>query len=302
MPRPGERLRVCLDGCLDDLPIHDVLQILAAGRKTGYLAVQTSVGSGALVFHEGRVVASILDGDGVPLPAADGVSSSEAERDGLIRERIMSFLDRLAGCRRGQFTFVASPRWPVVVHGRDVTRDGLRHGIDVTELLIEIACRMEEGGHDTHASPAAAPSILLVDDETTDRRLLSRHLVESGCQVIEAEDVESAVETGRALAAAGVPFVLVTNLNMPGATSGSFRGGVEVIQRLEGLRLRPPVVMMADSESWSLSATIMRRVSSVVIKHGRSRLDPEDLAADMRTLAGRIVQDVLPRVCGRAFA
>jgi CheY-like chemotaxis protein len=300
--RPPEPSRVCLDGSLDDLPIQDVLQILALGRKTGYLALETGVGVGALVFRQGQVVASIHDGDGGPLPAADGVSSSEAERDALIRERITAFLHRLAWCRQGAFTFVASPHSPLVIHGRDVAREALRQGIDVIELLLEMACRVEEGVHDEPAWPGAAPSVLLVDDEEMVRRVLSRCLVEGGYRVVEADDVESAVKRGKALAAAGVQFVLLTNLNMRGASRDSDRGGVEVIQRLEGLRPRPPVVMMAGSERWSLSARTMRRVSRVVIWPGLSRLDPDELAADIRTLAGRMVQEVLPQVCGTVLA
>jgi hypothetical protein len=140
---PAERRRACLGGSLDDLPIQAVLQILAVGRKTGYLALETRVGVGALVFGQGRVVASIHDGDGGAIPTADGVSFSEAERDALIRERITAFLLRLALCRQGAFTFVASPESPLVIHGRDVTREALRQGIDVIELLIEIATRTE---------------------------------------------------------------------------------------------------------------------------------------------------------------
>lgn len=298
---PAERRRACLGGSLDDLPIQAVLQILAVGRKTGYLALETGVGVGALVFRQGRVVASIHDGDGGPLPAADGVSSSKADRNALIRERITAFLHRLARCQQGEFTFVASPQLPLVIHGRDVAREALGQGIDVIELLIEIASRMEEGAHDENARPGAAPSVLLVDDQERVRRVLSRCLVEGGYRVVEADDVDSAVKRGKALAAAGVRFVLVTNLNMPGTPRGSFRGGVEVIRRLEDLRPRPPVVMMADSESWSLSARTMQRVSRVVIKPG-SRLDPEELAASIRTLAGRMVQEVLPRVCGTVLA
>jgi len=297
-----DRSSVCLDGSLDDLPIQTLLQILALGRKTGYLALETRAGVGALVFRQGLVVASIDDGPGGPPPAADGPSSSQAERDALIRERITAFLHRLARCRRGSFTFVTSESSPLVICGRDVARDALPRGMDVTELLIEIACRQEEGGHDESADRAAAPSVLLVDDEERARRVLSRYLAEGGYRVVEADDVDSAVQQGLALAAAGVQFVVVTNLRMPGASPDPSRGGVEVIRRLEGLRPLPPVVVMADSESWSLSARTMRRVSRVVIKPGPSRLGPDELAASLRTLAGRMVQEILPRVCGTALA
>jgi len=298
--RPDGRSCVCMDGSLDDLPIQAVLQILALGRKSGYLAVETVIGAGALVFREGRVVAAVHDGDGGPPVASEGAPLPRAERDGLIRERLVAFVHRLAQCRRGGFTFVASARWPLVIHGRDVAREALVRGVEVTELLIETACRLEEGYPGEYAG--AAPSVLLVDDEEKVRRVLSGYLAEGGYRVVEANDVESAVKKGEALAAAGIRFVLVTNLTISGAAVGSSRGGVEVIRRLEGVRPRPPVVMMADSECWSLSARTMRRVSSVLIKPGLSRLGPDERTANIRTLAGRMIQEVLPRACATALA
>ena len=50
-------------------------------------------------------------------------------------------------------------------------------------------------------------------------------------------------------------------------------------------------------------ASIRRRPAgpgawSLVQKPGLSKLDPEEFEADMRALAGRMVEEVLPRVCG----
>ena len=39
-------------------------------------------------------------------------------------------------------------------------------------------------------------------------------------------------------------------------------------------------------------------MGSLVQKPGLSKLDPEEFEADMRALAGRMVEEVLPRVCG----
>jgi CheY-like chemotaxis protein len=116
--------------------------------------------------------------------------------------------------------------------------------------------------------------------------------------VVEAGDVESAVRTGASLGEAGVRFVLVADLDMPASDGDSFRGGIEVVKRLARLRLRPPVVIMADSASSSLHAIPMRGIWSVVLKPGLSKLDPREFEADMQALAGRMVEEVLPRVCG----
>jgi len=289
----------CLDGSLDDLSIQDVLQILALGRKSGYLELETGVGVGAVVFRRGRVVASVYEGDGGPVPGPDVPSFSGGEREGRIRARITAFFHRLARCRKGTFTFVTSGPSPRVLLGRDPSREALGVGIDVVDLLIEMACRLEGGElQEALPPPGADLSVLLVDDEEQVRGLLSRYLVEGGYRVVEASDVDSAVRSGKSLAAEGVRFVVVTDLYMRGANGSSVRGGIEVIKRLAGLRLRPPVVMMADSESWSLTARTIQRVSSVVFKPCLSRLDPEEFEADLKALAGRIVQEVLPRVCG----
>ena len=56
--------------------------------------------------------------------------------------------------------------------------------------------------------------------------------------------------------------------------------------------------MMADGAVSSLGARPLRGVWSLVQKPGLSKLDPEEFEADMRALAGRMVEEVLPRVCG----
>ncbi len=92
--------------------------------------------------------------------------------------------------------------------------------------------------------------------------------------------------------------MLVTDLSMPATSGASFRGGFEVVKRLARLRLRPPVVLMADGASSSRRSWPKGGVSSVVLKPGLSKLDPEEFEADMRALAGRMVDEVLPRLCG----
>ena len=229
-------------------------------------------------------------------------------RDAVIRRRIVASLARLARRRQGEFHFQVSADPPQRVQGRDIARETLHSGIDIVELLLEVACRQDEEARDSSdrplrtagslAEPGGGLSVLLVDDEDLVRRLLARYLVEGGYRVVEAGDVESAVERGASLGEAGVRFVLVADLNMPASAGDSFRGGFEVVKRLAKLRLRPPVVMMADGAISSLGAKPMRGVWSLVRKPGLSKLDPEEFEADMRALAGRMVQDVLPRVCG----
>jgi hypothetical protein len=85
---------------------------------------------------------------------------------------------------------------------------------------------------------------------------------------------------------------------MPASAGDSFGGGFEVVNRLARLRLRPPVVIMAERTSSFLNAIPRRGIWSVVLKPGLSKLHPEELEADIGALAGWMVQEVLPRVCG----
>lgn len=291
-----------LNGSLQEFSIQDILQILALGQKTGHLSVDTPAGAGAIVFRAGRIIAS-FDG-GSPSLETSLASRPECPRDAVIRRWIVASVDRLDRARQGEFHFQVSDDPPLRVQGRDIARETLQPGMDVVELLLEMACRQDEDARDSPDRPVrtagspAAPSVLLVDDEDLVRRLLARYLVEGGYRVVEAGDVESAVERGASLGEAGVRFVLVADLNMPASAGDSFRGGFEVVKRLAKLRLRPPVVMMADGAISSLGAKPMRGVWSVVRKPGLAKLDPQEFEADMRALAGRMVRDVLPRICG----
>ena len=291
-----------LNGSLQEFSIQDILQILALGQKTGHLSVDTPAAAGAIVLRAGRVIAS-FDG-GSPSLERSLASRPECPRDTILRRRIVASVARHARAREGEFHFQVSADPPLRVQGRDIARETLQSGMDVVELLLEMACRQDEDARDSPDRPVrtagspAGPSVLLVDDEDLVRRLLARYLVEGGYRVVEAGDVESAVERGASLGEAGVRFVLVADLNMPASAGDSFRGGAEVVKRLAKLRLRPPVVMMADGAPSSLGGRPMRGVWSVVRKPGLAKLDPQEFEADMRALAGRMVQDVLPRICG----
>jgi CheY-like chemotaxis protein len=308
---PGTRLAlvgsrngppVGLNGSLEEFSLQDVLQILALGQKTGQLSLDSPAGTGTILFRAGRVVASWDEG------APSLATSLEVRRDAVLRRRIVASLERLARCRQGEFHFQVSAEPPQRIRGRDIAGETLPSGIDIVELLLEVACRQDEDARGSSDPAPRAPrsiagsgsrlSVLLVDDEDLVRQLLARYLVEGGYRVVEAGDVESAVERGARLGAAGVRFVLVADLNMPASAGDSFRGGAEVVKRLARLRLRPPVVMMADGAVSSLGARPMRGVWSLVQKPGLSKLDPKEFEADMRALAGRMVEEVLPRVCG----
>jgi CheY-like chemotaxis protein len=293
---------VPLSGSLDDFSVQDILQILSLGRKTGGLFLETTRGAAAILLREGCVYAATADG-APPLPSAIDSMPAE-EREAALRRRITAALLRLSLWRQGRFHFLVTAELPRIVHGRDIAPETLRSGLDVLELLLEVACRQDEEertetppcGVPLPVAPPAERPVLLVDDEELVRGLLARYLAEAGYQVVEAGDVESAVRRGVSLADAGIPFVVVADLRMPATAGNSFDGGFELVKRLSRLPRRPPVVIMADGAMSTLRANPRRGVSSVVRKPGLSKLDPEEFASDIRALAGRMVHEVLPRL------
>ena len=132
---------MCLEGSLLELSIQDVLQIIALGRKTGWLSIDTPAGGGAIVFSSGRVFAAI--DDETPLDPAGLARLSETARDRVIRERIAATLDRFARCRSGEFSFQVSSVMPHAIGGRNVAVESLCSGLDVIDVLVDVACRQD---------------------------------------------------------------------------------------------------------------------------------------------------------------
>ena len=60
-----------LSGSVEDLPLLEILQVVAFTQKSGHLRVTTGEGEAAVVFSAGRVVAGYI-WDAPPLGAGDG--------------------------------------------------------------------------------------------------------------------------------------------------------------------------------------------------------------------------------------
>jgi CheY-like chemotaxis protein len=150
------------------------------------------------------------------------------------------------------------------------------------------------------AAPAGAepnPAVLLVDDEEQVRQILSDRFIQGGYEVVEAEDPDSALKKANRLGKAGVRFILVTDLGMPTSGGSSFHGGFEVVKRLWKMGQYPPVLMMTESLSPALQARAKQMgITSFVFKPGLSKLDPQQFEADLKAFAGKILDDVLPRL------
>jgi CheY-like chemotaxis protein len=144
---------VSLNGNLEDLPLLDILQIIAFSQKTGLLTVQTPRGEAALVFREGLIVSSFT-WDSQPLDARSA-ALPEGERALLIREGIEIALERLSRLRDGAFCFELAREPPRVVGPHDLSHETLTRGLNPQELLLELAQGIDEDRRDSVAAVEA---------------------------------------------------------------------------------------------------------------------------------------------------
>ncbi len=146
-------------------------------------------------------------------------------------------------------------------------------------------------------SEGEASTILLVDDEDEVRRILAERFARGGYNVVEAHDPDSAVKKAGRLGKASIAFLLVTDLGMPTSGGTSFQGGFEVVKRLWKMKLRPPVLLMAEALTGTLQARARQmEIAHFVFKPGLSKLDPEQFEADLRAFATKILTDLLPKL------
>jgi CheY-like chemotaxis protein len=143
-----------LTGNLEDLPLLDILQIVSFSKKTGFLAIHTAIGDGAIVFREGLVISSFT-WDSLPMdPRAE--SLPEDKRHRIIRSRIEIALAQLIRLREGQFSFSLCEEIPGRVGTRDISQEILGAGINPQELLLDLARGLDEDRRDSSAALEAS--------------------------------------------------------------------------------------------------------------------------------------------------
>jgi hypothetical protein len=130
---------VCFEGSLDDFSIQDVLQIVSLGRKSGYLSLDTPTCRGAIIFRRGRILASVEDDE--PLVAPGRRGRRREPRNDAVRARLAAFVERLSRCRLGEFRFEAADEAMDAAAGPEPRSVSILAGIDVVELLIDVASR-----------------------------------------------------------------------------------------------------------------------------------------------------------------
>ena len=141
---------MALQGNLEDLPLLDIIEIVSFSKKTGYLGVRMPDGEGAIVFHQGTVVAAFTTSS--PAPDPRFLTLPQASRDTAIKRRLTFALEELARLREGAFAFELTRAVPQTVAGRDIGAETLAQGINPQEMLLSLA----QGMDDDRAQSAAA--------------------------------------------------------------------------------------------------------------------------------------------------
>ncbi len=313
-----------LSGSVEDLPLFEILQVVAFTQRTGYLTVRAPEGDAALVFREGRVVSGYI-WEVAPL-GPEPVSLPSAARQDAIRGRIRSTIERLARLREGQFSFNVSEEAPSRIGGRDLAAETLEDGINPEGLMLDLVRQLDEDRRESSAALEASlavpppepedehlleelvleevpggPPVLLVDDEHEVLRFVREQLAAVGFEVVEATDTQSARREAGRLAERGEPFVVVTDLGLPSLGGSNFRGGLEIVEYAAALEKRPRILLMAETADERLRNKARRLgVSILALKPGLAKLDPLQYEADLRAFGRKLARDLVPRLQRRA--
>jgi CheY-like chemotaxis protein len=321
---------VSLSGAVEDLPLLEILQVVAFCQKTGHLIVRAPGGEAGVVFEKGRVVAGyVWDVPGLPpdRPPEGPV------RELVVRQRLASLLERLVRLREGDFAFHLSDGVPASLGGRDLTAETLPGGINPEELMLDLARQLDEDRRSASATleasfaapydddilleelppdepppapepaPPDGPAVVLLDDEAEIREIVGERLVGSGFSVWAVDSPAAARREMERLAAAGTPFLLVADLAVPSDSGATFHGGLDVARAALSLPAPPPVLLMGETFDDKLRSRARRLgVSLLAFKPGLSKLDPLQYEADLRAFGDKLARDLLPRLAGRRRA
>ena len=283
-----------LSGSVEDLPLLEILQVVAFCQKTGYLTVRAPEGDAAVVFREGRVVSGYI----WDVPPLDPATAPPGQgRQDAIRRRITSTLERLVRLREGEFGFNVLGAAPDRIGGRDLAGETLEDGINPEGLMLDLARKLDEDRRESTAaieasfsappspetpddadepleelafeeiaekSPEPEPVVLLVDDEPDVRRLVAEQLGAAGFTVKEATDAREGRLEATRLAQTRRPFVIVTDLGLPSLGGTNFRGGLEVVRHAAAFEPRPRVLLMAERADERLRARARRLGGSIL--------------------------------------
>ncbi|HVQ30911.1 MAG TPA: DUF4388 domain-containing protein [Vicinamibacteria bacterium] len=194
-----------LNGRLEDLPLLDIVQVVAFSQKTGLLSLETPRGDGAIVFERGLVVSCFTpDTPPIDLTALEGSPDKKAA---LIRRRIETALEHLVRLREGQFHFRLTTEVPTTVGTRDIGTDTLEYGIKAEELLLDMARGMDEDRRDAAAAVESgfAESAESVEPKEPDPGPVADIVVEEDTEEPEEPAAEPGGEPERLLELEALP-------------------------------------------------------------------------------------------------
>ncbi len=324
-----------LKGRLEDLPLLDMLQIIAFSRKSGYLRIAATKGRGAVVLREGRVLFSYCWSTLAGLEEL--VRHPEKVTTALIREQIEVSLRELSSLREGHFQFELGDPASEEFGGLRIRPFLLPDGLDAQELLLDLAVEIDNerreatsllelafrgerprepgpapAARETTAkppvpapatprpreisSPKASPardSVVLVDDESPVREVLSEELAKKGYRVFTASNPTKGASVVNERAAAGERVMVVVDLKMPTSTERSFFGGFELIRRVHRSHPEIPVLLMAEtlSEKAKMRARELG-IRRIAYKPTLSKIDSQLYVQDLRDLASTIADQL----------
>ncbi len=158
-----------LKGSVEDLPLLEILQVVAFCRKTGHLTVRAPEGEAGVIFHEGRVVSGYVWDDDAARPAAP---RGEAE----IRKRIASILERLVRLREGAFAFNLTDQVPTLLGTRDLSAETLPDGINPEEMMLDLARKLDEDRREGAATLEATFSVPLAEESAVEESAVDENL------------------------------------------------------------------------------------------------------------------------------
>lgn len=305
-----------LSGRIEDLPLLDIIQIVAFTQRTGYIRVETDDGLGAIVFRAGKVVACFAPGAAVRIPRAD-LNAAEWQR--ALSELIARDLGVMSRLREGNFGFVLSPEVPRAIEGHDLSHETLDYGLDAQEVLMDLAREMDEDRRDTvsalqapetapvvdrktgeHARPSAAPpsmAVLLVEDELDVRGVLAARLQAAGLvQIAEAASFDEAFRLADRFDRRGDRFLAIVDLSIPDQNGVTLDGGLDLVARLSRLRRMESAILITPNPSPLIVKSARQAgASRVVFRPTLGRLDPDMFASHLNAFCDKL--DVVVAEC-----
>lgn len=136
-----------LKGQLEDLPLLDMLQIIAFSKKSGYLRISGSKGRGAVMLKEGRILFSY---SWSTIPALQQlVRAPETITPALIRGHVEASLRELGGLREGRFEFELADPTSEEFGGVKIQPFLLPQGLDAQEILLDLAVEIDNERRET---------------------------------------------------------------------------------------------------------------------------------------------------------